>query len=81
MAKIHCSISNCHYWKYGNICDASEIFITSDQFGDTQPDNVDALQASTAPQTPVNSGMDSCCKTFVDKNATDKHGVDGIMKS
>lgn len=77
MARIHCSVANCHYWKTGNICDASEIMITSDSIGNTTPDSFDATQASTAPETPVNTCMETCCKTFVELNSQYKD-VDGI---
>jgi hypothetical protein len=79
VAKIHCSVANCHYWKNGNICDASEIMVTSDSLGSTMPDSFDAPQASTAGETPVNSCMETCCKTFVHTNSTTKN-ADGIYK-
>lgn len=43
--------------------------ITADRMGDTMPDSFDAPQASTAPETPVNSCMETCCKTFVSSNS------------
>ena len=76
---IHCSINNCHYWAQGNMCHANEILITSDKVGNTYGDSFDAGQASTMQSTPVNSCMESCCKTFVDKNST-QINVDGIQK-
>lgn len=79
MAQIHCSVANCHYWKNGNICDASEIMVTSDSLGSTMPDSFDAPQASIAQETPVNSCMQTCCKTFVDANST-KIREDSIYK-
>lgn len=79
MPNIHCSVANCHYWKNGNICDASEIMVTSDSIGHSAPDSFDAPQASTAPETPVNSCMETCCKTFVDRNSTEKN-ADSIYR-
>lgn len=79
MARIHCSVSNCHYWKSGNVCDASEIMITSDTIGDTMGDNFDAPKASTAPQTPVASCMETCCKTFVASDNAAKN-ADGVYR-
>jgi len=79
MARIHCSVSNCHYWKTGNICDASEIMITSDTIGNTRPDGFDAPQASTAPETPVNSCMETCCKTFV-ASSSQALQADGVYR-
>ncbi len=79
MARIHCSVANCHYWKSGNICDASEIMITSDSTGSSMPDSFDAPQASTAPETPVNSCMETCCKTFV-QAGSGNIDVDGIYR-
>lgn len=69
--RIRCTVENCQYWSQGNVCDASQILITSDRLADTQPDRFDALQASTAPQTPVTACMDTCCKTFVEKGSRD----------
>jgi hypothetical protein len=79
MARIHCSVSNCNYWKNGNICDASEIMVTSYKIGDTMPDSFDAPQASTAPQTPVSSCMETCCKTFVQSGSPAKN-ADSIYR-
>ncbi|MDD4568576.1 MAG: DUF1540 domain-containing protein [Tepidanaerobacteraceae bacterium] len=79
MARIYCSVANCHYWKKGNICDASEILITSDSLGNTMPDSYDAPQASVAEETPVNTCMQTCCKTFVDRNSP-QINADGVYK-
>jgi hypothetical protein len=79
MARIHCSVANCHYWKSGNICDASEIMVTSDKTGSTMPDSFDAPQASNASQTPVSSCMETCCKTFV-QTGSGYTNADGIYK-
>lgn len=67
---VHCTVSSCHYWKEDNKCDASEILITSDSFARTQPDNVDAAQASTLNATPVDRCTETVCKTFVPKDAS-----------
>lgn len=72
MAKIHCSVNSCHYWSNNNICDASEIMVTADSFADKAPDKVDALEASTISQTPVNQCMETCCKTYVTKGNADR---------
>jgi hypothetical protein len=45
---IHCLVDNCHYWSEGNRCQANEIMVTSDSFGATQPDEVDAKQSMLA---------------------------------
>ncbi|KKM12016.1 hypothetical protein SY88_05730 [Clostridiales bacterium PH28_bin88] len=78
-SRIMCSVNNCHYWKQGNICDASKIMITSDAFGDRQPDSFDAMQASTAEPTPAQTCMETCCKTFVTKGSR-QTTADGIMR-
>lgn len=80
MSRIMCSVSNCHYWSSGNICDASEIMVTSDHTGSSQPDSVDAPQAGTISQTPVQSCMETCCKTFVDRNSPQRE-EDGVTMS
>ena len=75
---IHCSVSNCHYWALGNMCHANEILVTSDSLSDTLPDRIDAPAAAQIQQTPVNTCMDSCCKTFVPKGSG-KVNVDGVI--
>lgn len=76
---IHCSVSNCHYWSQGNVCKASEIIVTSDSKAVDLPDQVDAKMAAQFQETPTGSCMETCCKTFVAKDAPEK-SVDGIMK-
>jgi shikimate dehydrogenase len=49
----------------GNRCQANEIMVTSDSFGATQPDEVDAKQSMNLSPTPANSCTETCCKTFV----------------
>ncbi|WP_366922545.1 DUF1540 domain-containing protein [Metallumcola ferriviriculae] len=79
MSKIHCTVNNCHYYKQGNICDASEILVTSDQIGATLPDNADATQAQNMGVTPTNTCMETCCKSFVHQNSAQTN-VDGIIR-
>lgn len=79
MPRIHCSVANCHYWKSGNICDASEILVTSDQIGNTMEDRIDAPQSSTINETPVMSCMETCCKTFV-QSGSNISKQDGIYR-
>lgn len=79
MARIHCSVANCHYWKTGNVCDASQIMVTSNETGENMPDSFDAPMASLAQETPVQTCMETCCKTFVE-SGSDKKDVDGVYK-
>lgn len=79
MAKIHCSVNNCHYWSANNICDASEIMVTSDSLATKAPDAIDAPKAATISPTPVNTCMETCCKTYVIKGDADKM-KDGIKR-
>ncbi len=79
MAHINCSVNNCHYWKQGNVCDASEIMITADSIGAAMADSFDAPQASAAPGTPVNHCMETCCKTFCESGST-KKTQDGVYR-
>lgn len=79
MPSIYCSVNNCHYWKNGNLCDASEIMVTSDSMGSSAPDNFDAPQHQQFSQTPVDSCMETCCKTFVDKNSN-QIKTDGVKR-
>lgn len=75
---IHCLVDTCHYWGEGNRCQAREIMVTSDSFGASQPDEVDARQAKTLDPTPADSCMETCCKTFVSKKGDTK--VDGVRR-
>ncbi|HHU60679.1 MAG TPA: DUF1540 domain-containing protein [Natronincola sp.] len=76
---VNCSVNNCHYWTQGNICGASSIMITADHVGYDKPDSFDAPQASTAPPSPVDSCMETCCKTFVPKGS-EHIEEDGVYK-
>jgi hypothetical protein len=69
VTRIMCSISNCHYWDQGNVCQASQIMVTSDSLADPAPDSLDAPQAATVQATPVEACMETCCKTFVERNS------------
>lgn len=75
---IHCLVDNCHYWGEGNLCQANEIMVVNDAFGEDQPDELDAKRASNLSTTPAESCMDTCCKTFVSRQGDTK--VDGIQK-
>lgn len=77
--EVMCTVSNCHYWSQGNKCHANQILIVSDDFAEKQPDSVDAPTASSAPQTPCNTCMETCCKTFVPKNS-DQTTLDGVYR-
>ena len=77
--RIRCSVDSCHYWEHGNICGASQIMITSDTLSHGKPDSFDAPQASVAPPTPVNTCMETCCKTFTKKDSGKTH-VDNVHK-
>lgn len=76
---IHCSVNNCHYWHQGNKCKANEIMVTSDQVGDSMPERFDATQAQSVAPTPASSCMETCCKSFVDKNSRNTN-IDGITR-
>lgn len=80
MAKIMCSVNSCHYWSSGNICNASQILVTSDAMSKKQPDNVDAPTAGNITGTPVNNCEDTCCKTFVPKGSKNVT-ADGVTRS
>ncbi len=78
--EVYCTISNCHYWKNGNYCDANEILVTNDKLASSEPDRLDAPQASTLEHTPVGQCMDTCCKTFV-PSGSGKENVDGVYRA
>ncbi len=76
---IHCLVNTCHYWAQGNVCKANEIIVTSDEFGNSQPDRIDATMAKQLSPTPVNTCMATCCKTFVPKGS-DKTNADSVQR-
>lgn len=80
MARIHCSVSNCHYWDQGNICNASEILVAGDNWAAQAPDRIDATQATSVPQVQASTCMETCCKTFVQKGS-DQVSVDGVTRN
>ena len=77
--EIYCSVNSCHYWSNGNHCKANKIFVVSDSLGAEMPDTYDVMQASTAPATPSETCMETCCKSFVHKNSGQKN-VDSVYK-
>ncbi|GEA17701.1 DUF1540 domain-containing protein [Moorella sp. E306M] len=79
MPRITCSVNNCHYWSSGNVCDASQILVTSDAISNSQPQNVDAPMAGSISATPVKSSAETCCKTFIAKGSAQKN-ADGITR-
>lgn len=76
---IHCIVSDCHYWKQGNMCNANEILVSTDQFGDSKPDRIDATMASQLTPTSAGSCLSTCCKTYVTKGSGETN-VDGVTK-
>ncbi len=77
--EIYCSVNSCYYWDPGNHCKADKILVTADSMAVQKPDNWDAFQASAAPGTPVNNAMETCCKSFVEKNSENIH-ADGVHR-
>lgn len=77
--EIYCAVNNCHYWGSGNHCQAEKIMVVSDDFGSSAPDNIDAPTAATVQPTPAGTCMETCCKTFVEKNSK-QINADGIKK-
>lgn len=67
MTKIYCSVSNCRYWKKGNICNANQIMVTSDDMGDWAMGNLEAANLDDFEETPVESSMETCCQTFINR--------------
>jgi len=80
LSRIMCSVNNCHYWDQGNVCNASTILVTSDQTGESEPDDYDAPQSALSQVTPVDSCMATCCKTFVERGS-DQVREDGVTRN
>ncbi|MDD4238256.1 MAG: DUF1540 domain-containing protein [Desulfotomaculaceae bacterium] len=76
---IHCIVNDCHYWSQGNNCIANEILVATDQFGNNQPDQIDASIANQLTPSTAGSCMSTCCKSYVTKDSN-KTGADGIKK-
>jgi len=77
---IHCIVNDCHYWNQGNMCQANEILVSTDEFGSKQPDHIDAATAKQL--TPVAAGgscMATCCKTYVSKGS-DQIKADSVKR-
>jgi len=53
--------------------------VTSDTLGAQKPDSFDAPKADSAPATPVKTCMETCCKTFVERDS-DRTTADGIKR-
>lgn len=77
--QINCSISNCHYWEKGNICQASAILVTSDTMAQSLPEAMGAATATQVAQSPVSKRNESCCQTFVERAAYQAR-QDGVQK-
>lgn len=76
---IHCIVNDCHYWQQGNKCEANEILVSTDAFGASRPDRVDAVMASQLPPASAGNCMATCCKTYAPKDST-RSKVDGVQK-
>ena len=77
---VRCSISNCHYYAQGKLCQANEIMVMSDTMSNNLPETMDAPQAAQVKHTPVTKGTESCCKTFVPKDSFQQN-LDGVYKN
>ena len=77
--RINCSISNCHYWEKGNICQASTILVTSDTMAQSLAEAMGAATATQVSQSPVSRRSESCCQTFVQRAAYQAR-QDGVEK-
>lgn len=66
--EVYCTVQNCYFWKDDNLCGADKILITSDEVGAQFSQEVDAPQLqqilSEVGETPSESCMETCCKTF-----------------
>ncbi len=67
--KVSCGVKNCHYWTEGNICDATEILITSDSWAKSQGQKPSLSSFTAVEATPICKREESCCQTFVAKPA------------
>ncbi|TZE83614.1 DUF1540 domain-containing protein [Calorimonas adulescens] len=77
--QVRCSVNNCHYWAQNNYCSANQILVTSDSVSNRYGDNFDAPSLQNTLSTPVQMGMETCCKTFVPKNSG-THNMDNVKR-
>ncbi len=76
---IHCIVNDCHYWNQGNKCQANEILVSTDEFGNQQPDHIDAALAQQLTPAAAGSCMSTCCKTYVAKGSKETN-ADNVKK-
>ncbi|MFZ5634451.1 MAG: DUF1540 domain-containing protein [Bacillota bacterium] len=76
---IHCIVNDCHYWSQGNKCMANEILVSTDAFGDSQPDRIDATMAKQLTPASAGTCMATCCKTYVTKGSN-KATAEGVTR-
>ncbi len=76
---IHCIIKDCHYYGQGNKCQAKEILVATDQFGENEADNVDCEMAAELTPQEAGSCMGTCCKTYV-PTGSNKVTADKVKK-
>lgn len=76
---IHCIVSDCHYYEQGNKCVANEILVATDQFGASQPEQIDAQMAMQLTPETAGNCMETCCKSFIPKDSKFT-STDGIKK-
>ncbi|MDD3653136.1 MAG: DUF1540 domain-containing protein [Desulfotomaculaceae bacterium] len=79
MSQVFCSVSNCHYYGQGNVCQANQIMVTSGTMAQNLSPHIDVPYAAQISQTPVDKSPETCCKTFVHKNDFFQN-TDGALK-
>ncbi|OPY56081.1 MAG: hypothetical protein A4E55_02223 [Pelotomaculum sp. PtaU1.Bin035] len=76
---IHCIVNDCHYWTQGNKCDANEILVSTNDFAESQPDQVDAPMASQLTPNAAGICTSTACKTYATKGSA-KANVDKVKR-
>ncbi|MCL6477423.1 MAG: DUF1540 domain-containing protein [Peptococcaceae bacterium] len=76
---IHCIVNDCHYWSQGNRCAANEILVSTDEFGASQQDRIDATMAKQLTPASAGTCMATCCKTYIPKNS-DRATAEGVTR-
>jgi len=74
---IFCTVNSCHYWQKGNRCSANEILVSSER--SDAGSNITSATMSTMSETPVGSGMETCCKTYV-RRGSDDSSLDSVYR-
>lgn len=69
---VRCTVADCNFWGSGNVCDAREILITTEQVAQRYQADVGMQQLATileeVGETTAGTSRATSCKTFRPKS-------------